>query len=106
MAASVHPLLGRRLIAAVREQVFEAQLSAHRPATLADHKIQGKVIMPGAAYLEMALAAGAALARQALVRPRYVAGGTAVAGQDAQDRPDHRHARRSPGRSVRIVLAW
>ena len=37
------------------------QLSAHRPATLADHKIQGKVIMPGAAYLEMALAAGAAL---------------------------------------------
>ncbi len=57
----VHPLLGRRLIAAVREQVFEAQLSAHRPATLADHKIQGKVIMPGAAYLEMALAAGAAL---------------------------------------------
>ncbi len=57
----VHPLLGRRLIAAVREQVFETQMSAHRPATLADHKIQGKVIMPGAAYLEMALAAGAAL---------------------------------------------
>ena len=52
-----HPLLGRRLIAAVREQVFEAQLSERRPATLADHKIQGKVIMPGAAYLEMALAA-------------------------------------------------
>ncbi len=56
-----HPLLGRRLIAAVKEQVFEAQLSASRPAMLADHKIQGKVIMPGAAYLEMALAAGAAL---------------------------------------------
>ena len=58
---AAHPLLGRRLIAAVREQVFETQMSAHRPATLADHKIQGKVIMPGAAYLEMALAAGAAL---------------------------------------------
>ncbi|MGO9112136.1 MAG: SDR family NAD(P)-dependent oxidoreductase [Thermoguttaceae bacterium] len=57
----VHPLLGRRLIAAVREQVFETQISAHRPAMLADHKIQGKVIMPGAAYLEMALAAGAVL---------------------------------------------
>ena len=57
----VHPLLGRRLVAAVREQIFEAQMSLHRPATLADHKIQGKAIMPGAAYLEMALAAGAAL---------------------------------------------
>ncbi|MGA2258480.1 MAG: type I polyketide synthase, partial [Thermoguttaceae bacterium] len=57
----VHPLLGRHLIAAVREQVFETQLSVHRPATLADHKVQGKVIMPGAAYLEMAVAAGTAL---------------------------------------------
>ena len=57
----VHPLLGRRLVAAVKEQVFEARMSLHRPATLADHKIQGRAIMPGAAYLEMALAAGAAL---------------------------------------------
>ena len=56
-----HPLLGQRLQAAVRERVFQSQVSAHRPATLADHKIQGRVIMPGAAYLEMALAAGAAL---------------------------------------------
>ena len=59
----VHPLLGRRVIAAVREQVFEQRMSVHRPATLADHKIQGKAIMPGAAYLEMALAAGVALTR-------------------------------------------
>jgi len=57
----VHPLLGRRLPAAVREQVFETQLSALRPSLLADHKLQGKAIMSGAAYLEMALAAGAAL---------------------------------------------
>ena len=101
MATTAHPLLGRRLIAAVREQVFEAQMSVHRPAMLADHKIQGKVIMPGAAYLEMALAAGAALhdhgihGARALVRPRHVAGGTALVGQDAQDRADDRHARRS-----------
>jgi acyl transferase domain-containing protein len=58
---TLHPLLGRRLVAAVREQVYESQLSAHRPATLADHKIQGKVVMPGAAFLEMALAAGDAM---------------------------------------------
>lgn len=49
------------MIAAVKEQVFESQFSASQPATLADHKIQGKVIMPGAVYLEMSLAAGAAL---------------------------------------------
>ncbi len=59
--SETHPLLGPRLIAAVKEQVFESQFSASQPATLADHKIQGKVIMPGAVYLEMSLAAGAAL---------------------------------------------
>lgn len=53
----VHPLLGRRLPAAVREHVFEAHIAANRPATLADHKIQSTVVMPGAAYLEMAMAA-------------------------------------------------
>lgn len=57
----LHPLLGRRLIAAVNDQVFESQLAANRPATLADHKIQGMVVMPGAGYLEMALAASAAV---------------------------------------------
>jgi acyl transferase domain-containing protein len=60
-AKVLHPLLGRRLAAAVSEQVFEAQIAANRPATLADHKIQGAVVMPGAAYLEMALAATAAV---------------------------------------------
>jgi acyl transferase domain-containing protein len=58
---AVHPLLGRRVVAAVREQVFDSQMSLGRPAILADHKIQGKVILPGSAYLEMALAASAAL---------------------------------------------
>lgn len=57
----MHPLIGRRLVAAVREQVFESQLAAHRPATLGDHRIQGTVIMPGAAFIEMALAASAAV---------------------------------------------
>ncbi len=33
--------------------------------------------------------------RQALVRPRHVAGGTIAVGQNAQDRADDRHARRS-----------
>ncbi len=59
--SATHPLLGRRLVAAVNERVFESQIAAERPATLADHKVQGTVVMPGAAYLEMALAASAAL---------------------------------------------
>ncbi len=58
---SLHPLLGRRVKAAVADHVFESQLDAKRPAILSDHKIQGVVIMPGAAYLEMALAASAAI---------------------------------------------
>jgi acyl transferase domain-containing protein len=62
---SLHPLLGRRLAAAVAEQVFEAQLAANRPSILADHKIQGVVVMPGSAYLEMALAASAVVHGQA-----------------------------------------
>jgi NADPH:quinone reductase-like Zn-dependent oxidoreductase len=45
----------------VSERVFESQIAAQRPALLADHKIQGAVVMPGAAYLEMALAASAAV---------------------------------------------
>jgi acyl transferase domain-containing protein/NAD(P)-dependent dehydrogenase (short-subunit alcohol dehydrogenase family) len=58
-ASSGHPLLGQQLVAAVPEQIFEARLAAHRPALLADHKLQGVVVMPGSAYLEMALAASA-----------------------------------------------
>jgi malonyl CoA-acyl carrier protein transacylase len=58
---SLHPLLGHRLAAAVSDRVFETEVAANRPSILADHKIQGAVIMPGAAYLEMALAASAAV---------------------------------------------
>ena len=56
----LHPLLGRRVAAAVADQVFESQLAANRPPILADHKIQGVVVMPGAAYIETAVAASAA----------------------------------------------
>ncbi|MFM7845770.1 MAG: type I polyketide synthase, partial [Planctomycetota bacterium] len=56
-----HPFLGQRLVAAVKDRVFESQLTASRPQLLQDHKIRGQVVMPGAAYLEMALAASTAL---------------------------------------------
>ena len=54
----LHPLLGRRLAVASDDHIFESQLAANRPQTLGDHKVQGVVVMPGAGYVEMALAAG------------------------------------------------
>ncbi len=57
----LHPLLGRRLVTASNDHIFESQLAANRPAILGDHKIQGLVVMPGAGYLEMVLAASAAV---------------------------------------------
>ncbi|MEG4811617.1 type I polyketide synthase [Microcoleus sp. F8-D3] len=57
-----HPLLGQRIrSAALKNQqiVFESQLSSDFPAYLADHALYEKVIFPTAAYVEIALAAGA-----------------------------------------------
>ncbi|KAB8314798.1 type I polyketide synthase [Tolypothrix campylonemoides VB511288] len=55
----LHPLLGQRLqLANSNDWRFETQLSAAQPAYLQDHKVFSQVVFPGAAYLEMALAAG------------------------------------------------
>jgi acyl transferase domain-containing protein/aryl carrier-like protein len=51
----VHPLLGRRLASA--HPSWELDLDAHLLPYLDDHRIQGAVVYPGAAYVEMALAA-------------------------------------------------
>lgn len=56
-----HPLLGTRLAVSTSERVYESQVTADRPATLADHVVQNHVVVPGAAYLEIALAAAATL---------------------------------------------
>ena len=56
---SGHPLLGRRLRAA--RPTWESDLGDPRLAYLDDHVLAGTATFPGAAYVEMALAAGAAL---------------------------------------------
>jgi hybrid polyketide synthase/nonribosomal peptide synthetase FtdB len=61
-----HPLLGRRLTAAY--PTWESSLGGERLAYLEDHVLQGTVILPGAAYAEMALAAAAELQGRAAVR--------------------------------------
>jgi myxalamid-type polyketide synthase MxaB len=57
--SAIHPLLHERLQLPVKQLFFSSHLSANSPAYLADHRVFGQVIFPAAAYLEMALAAGA-----------------------------------------------
>jgi acyl transferase domain-containing protein/NADPH:quinone reductase-like Zn-dependent oxidoreductase/NADP-dependent 3-hydroxy acid dehydrogenase YdfG len=52
-----HPLLGAPLRSpALEDAVFQSAVNAKHPAFLADHQICGHVILPAAAYVEMALA--------------------------------------------------
>ena len=55
----VHPLLGQQMSAL--HHTWEAELSTVLNAFLADHRIQGSVVLPGAVYVEMALAAANAV---------------------------------------------
>ena len=54
----VHPLLGQSVSAV--HPTWEAELSTVLNAFLADHRVQGSVVLPGAVYVEMALAAAKA----------------------------------------------
>ncbi|WP_095961649.1 type I polyketide synthase [Corallococcus macrosporus] len=60
-AARGHPLLGRLHASPSQVKQFESSVGAARPAFLKDHGVYGQVLMPGAAYVEMGLAAGASL---------------------------------------------
>jgi acyl transferase domain-containing protein/acyl carrier protein len=51
-----HPLLGHRVSAA--RPTWELEISPRVLDYLADHAVRGAVVFPGAAYVEMALAAG------------------------------------------------
>jgi acyl transferase domain-containing protein/NAD(P)-dependent dehydrogenase (short-subunit alcohol dehydrogenase family)/SAM-dependent methyltransferase len=56
---SQHPLLGARLsLAGTQEVRFESDLGTTSAAFLQDHRVHGLAIMPAAAFIEMAFAAG------------------------------------------------
>ena len=55
----MHPLLGRRLRTAAKDRLFENQVGVGATAYLRDHAFYGRAVFPAAAYLEIALAAGA-----------------------------------------------
>jgi myxalamid-type polyketide synthase MxaB len=57
--AELHPLLGRRLPSALAQVQYVAEVSLARFPWLTDHRVQGSVVVPGAAYMEAALAAAA-----------------------------------------------
>jgi len=54
-----HPLLGVRIPQPPPVIAFESVLDADAPAFIADHRVLDRVILPGTAYLEMAMTAGA-----------------------------------------------
>ncbi|WP_158624963.1 type I polyketide synthase [Corallococcus terminator] len=59
--AGAHPLLGdvQSLSTEVTTQLWETTLDLERLPWLGEHRVQGAAVLPGAAYLEMALSAGA-----------------------------------------------
>ncbi|MBW4467313.1 MAG: SDR family NAD(P)-dependent oxidoreductase [Pegethrix bostrychoides GSE-TBD4-15B] len=59
--AEFHPLLNRQIRSPLKDVLFETELSAYSPAYLADHIVDDQVIFPAAAFVEMALAVGAAI---------------------------------------------
>jgi acyl transferase domain-containing protein/NADPH:quinone reductase-like Zn-dependent oxidoreductase/nucleoside-diphosphate-sugar epimerase len=61
-AGDVHPLLGSPVRSpALKDSVFQAQVSAERAVYLKDHQIGGRAIFPAAAYIEMALSGASRL---------------------------------------------
>ncbi len=60
--SSRHPLLGQRVQSPLlKEILFEAQLNVDAVPFLGDHVVHGLVVMPTTGYLEMILAAAAAI---------------------------------------------
>jgi myxalamid-type polyketide synthase MxaB len=58
---AAHPLLGSAVPLAMSTHIFASELSTRRVPSLAHHVVQGSVVLPGAAYLETALAAASAI---------------------------------------------
>jgi len=93
-ASADHPLLGAVLaLADDGGWLFTGRLSLESHSWLADHAVMGTVLLPGAAFLELALHAGGelgcpAVAELTLEVPLVLSGEDAVQLQIAVDEPD------------------
>ena len=54
---AAHPLLGRRISTPLQQIIFQQTISANQPDFLQGHRVQDNILLPGAAYLELAIAA-------------------------------------------------
>ncbi|MEL6603508.1 MAG: SDR family NAD(P)-dependent oxidoreductase [Cyanobacteria bacterium J06614_10] len=54
-----HPLLGQAVPTPLKQKIFQQTLSATQPDFLQHHRVQNQVLLPGAAFIEIGLAAGA-----------------------------------------------
>jgi acyl transferase domain-containing protein/SAM-dependent methyltransferase/acyl carrier protein len=61
-STGTHPLLGRRLHAAVvQDAIFDASIHVATHPWIFDHRVHGTVILPGTAFFELAFASAAAV---------------------------------------------
>ncbi|MBD2773048.1 type I polyketide synthase [Iningainema tapete] len=64
LSHNLHPLLGQQLFLAGTQEIrFESLVSQNSPAWVKDHHIFESAILPGTGYFEIALAAGAVIAK-------------------------------------------
>ena len=97
--AAGHPLLGTRHDSASGEVAFDTEVFPSDPAWLADHRVFGRLIAPGALYGAMAAAASVAEGNEAVVIDDFQMQSALVfAGEDAED--DSAEA----GRRVQVLL--
>ncbi|HET8642138.1 MAG TPA: type I polyketide synthase, partial [Pseudonocardiaceae bacterium] len=95
---SRHPLLTAVVAGADDTFVLTGQLSGSTAPWLADHAVEGNVLLPGAAFVELALQAGAAagcdlLEELTLEAPLVMAPAGSVQLQITVDRPDEQQRR-------------
>ena len=54
----LHPLLNKEIASPLKQTIFTTKLNPDTINWLRDHRLENKIVFPGTAYLEMALAAG------------------------------------------------
>ncbi len=52
----IHPLLGQHINSPLKQDIFQSHIQSDTINWLQDHRIEDKVVFPGTAYLEMAIA--------------------------------------------------
>ena len=97
--ASDHPLLGSRHESASGEVAFDTEVFPSDPTWLADHRVFGRLIAPGALYGAMAASATLAEGGEAVVVDDFQMQSALVfAGDDAED------GAADAGRRVQVLL--